>query len=152
MGQIGLTEPRTVRQSGWGQGYGELGGLGILFDADGADVYSVESLEGAPEEGMNAQGVGVLGGVGILIDVAGADRYTARHYAQGAGFGGTGLLSDGGGADAYTAVSACQGSGPHGTLIDAGGTDTYVCGEAAVPGRGNTAAWTTMRGGLGIDV
>ena len=52
------------------------GGLGVLRDRDGDDVY-VSSVQ--------AQASGYWFGTGILADAAGNDRYDGRYYVQSAG-------------------------------------------------------------------
>src|SRR5438552_10922418 len=66
--------------SGWGQGVGfgfrqiASGGIGILYDLAGDDVY---------EAGNFSQGGGYFYAWGILRDDAGNDRYIGSRYAQG---------------------------------------------------------------------
>ena len=111
--------------SGDGQGYGGPGGIGILADRSGDDVYYAESLpEKAGKDradyhsdqkivGSNAQGVGMgrrgdvsdghtwAGGLGALIDIDGNDKYSAGNFSQGVGYWfGTGLLYDEGATEA----------------------------------------------------
>ncbi len=65
---------------GWGQGVGfgfrhvTSGGIGILYDVAGSDVY---------EAGNFSQGGGYHYGWGILRDDGGNDRYIGSRYAQG---------------------------------------------------------------------
>jgi hypothetical protein len=70
-----------------------LGGVGILVDYAGNDIYAgYRRIQGQ-----------AIGGIGILIDRAGNDRYHAAMWAQG--FGGPlgfGLLDDLAGKDHYS--------------------------------------------------
>jgi len=142
---------------GDGQGFGGPGGIGVLADRRGDDVYFSEPLaskagradyHSAHEIAVsNAQGVGSgrrgdgsdghcwAGGLGALIDVDGDDSYRAGNFSQGLGYWyGTGLLWDGGGHDRYHSVYFTQGSGAHfavGALIDEGGNDTHILGANA---------------------
>jgi hypothetical protein len=139
--------------SGDGQGYGGPGGIGILADRSGDDVYYAEPL---PEKagkhradyhsdqkivGSNAQGAGMgrrgdmndghdwAGGLGALLDIDGNDTYSAGNFSQGVGYWfGTGLLYDGGGDDTYDSVYFSHGSGAHfaiGAVVDEGGNDIH---------------------------
>lgn len=76
-------------------------GVGMLYDAGGADVFESEAL---------SQG-GALGGLGVLwsVETGGAtapsDSYKVWHAGQGFGAGrGTGVLYDAAGDDSYEAV------------------------------------------------
>lgn len=104
------------------------GGLGILLDRAGDDVYEAQVF---------AQGAGYLRGTGLLIDGGGADRFNAAWYAMGAGaHQGVGLLlKRGQGADRYR-LSHASGLGmAHdaslGVLLDEGGDDRYDAAELA---------------------
>jgi hypothetical protein len=144
-------------REGDGQGFGGPGGIGVLADRSGDDLYFSEP--NAAEAGRadyhsaheiavsNAQGVGSgrrgdgsdghswAGGLGALIDVDGNDTYRAGNFSQGLGYWyGTGLLWDGGGDDRYLSVYFTQGSGAHfavGALIDESGDDLHVLGANA---------------------
>ncbi|MFT7486460.1 MAG: hypothetical protein ACI9F9_002315 [Candidatus Paceibacteria bacterium] len=146
-----------VLREGDGQGMGGPGGVGVLADRSGNDVYYAEpsaakagraDYHSAGEVAANnAQGVGSgrrgdgsdghswAGGLGALLDVDGDDKYTAGNFSQGLGYWyGTGLLWDGGGNDEYESVYFTQGSGAHfaiGALIDEGGDDSHVLGFTA---------------------
>ena len=137
------------------QGVG-IGGVGILWDRGGNDVYT---------GGPGSQGFGLFG-VGVLVDESGEDRYESDYLAQGAaGPGGVGILLEVWGDDRYRAggrfkdfreqgqfyQSMAQGfslglrysaSGGLGVLCDLAGADAY---EAAYFGQG-AAHW----GGTGI--
>jgi hypothetical protein len=89
--------------SGWGQGVGfgfrgvASGGIGLLFDMAGKDVY---------EAGNFSQGGGYFYGWGILRDDAGDDRYIGSRYAQGfAAHQAVGTFLEGGGNDRYQSHS-----------------------------------------------
>lgn len=96
------------------QGAGGVGGVALLLDMAGNDVYRVGAsvspvLLGALVVFPSGQGVaygeGSLppgAGVGILRDLAGDDAYVASSYAQGYATGGVGLLLDEAGVDAYS--------------------------------------------------
>ncbi len=126
-----------------GQGYGGVGGgVGVLADYAGDDVYYVEpEVARVPEEyqyrnyGGNAQpntmvsfaqgvaagrradgsdGHAWPGGLGAIIDVHGDDRYEAGAFAQGYGYWyGIGLVYDGAGNDTYRSVYYSLASGAH---------------------------------------
>jgi hypothetical protein len=106
---------------------GQAGGIGLLLDDDGDDVYRAS---------MFAQGSGYYFGMGILSDRVGSDRYDAVRYAQGAGaHSAVGLLMDDAGNDAYAATQGVsQGMGLDlsvGVLLDSRGDDTYAAGSLA---------------------
>lgn len=139
--------------SGDGQGFGGPGGIGILADRSGDDVYFAEPLpEKAGKDraddhsdqkivGSNAQGAGMgrrgdmndghdwAGGLGALLDIDGNDTYSAGNFSQGVGYWfGSGLLYDGGGDDTYDSVYFSHGSGAHfaiGAVVDEGGNDVH---------------------------
>lgn len=104
------------------------GGLGVLFDAAGDDVYLAQVF---------AQGAGYLRGTGLLIDGGGADRFDAAWYGMGAGAHlGVGLLLKRGGGDDRYHLSHASGLGlAHdaslGVLLDEGGNDHYDAAELA---------------------
>ncbi len=113
--------------SGWGQGVGfgfrhvASGGIGILHDARGDDVY---------EAGNFSQGGAYFFAWGILRDDAGNDRYIGSRYAQGyAAHQAAGTFIDGGGDDLYQSHSGvAQGLSWDETSVffrDRGGNDRY---------------------------
>lgn len=118
---------------GFGFGYRPLawGGVGILYDVGGNDVYQAAYF---------AQGSAHWGGMGILIDRYGDDRYEARRYAQGCGSHlAVGLLQEGAGDDVYSLWGVGQGCGNDlsvGVLNDRDGNDQYR-GVWLVQGVGN---------------
>jgi len=133
------------------QAVGGPGGVGLLLEADGHDLYQANGPApstyglGSTHFAMS-QGVGVgmrpidTGGVGVLLDVRGRDRYDAGEFSQGGGyFLGLGVLRDMEGADRYTGERWAQGWGCHqavGVLQDDGGNDVYVGRTAAAQGAG----------------
>lgn len=79
------------------------GGLGILFDYEGNDLYSAQVF---------SQGCGYWYGIGVLIDGGGNDTYKGYWYCQGtsAHFG-TGILLDFSGDDSYSCDYQGMGQG-----------------------------------------
>jgi hypothetical protein len=121
-----------------GQGFGLAGGIGLLWDREGSDLYTAAGLQDPFDRGGGlsvAQGAGfgfrtsLGGGIGILRDERGDDVYDAQMFAQGLGYYyGVGLLWDGAGTDRYRAVRYAQGNGVHeaiGVLRDESGSDGY---------------------------
>jgi len=126
------------RVKAFGQGYAGTGGIGLLWDRAGDDVYVGGGL---PDPDQREGGIGFTqgaswgwrgelgGGIGILRDDGGDDRYEGQMFAQGAGYYyAFGLLWDGGGNDEYVAVRYSQGNGTHqaaALLHDESGDDRY---------------------------
>ena len=131
--------PALSQGFGWGLREYAPGGVGILADAQGPDVYTAGDL---------SQGAGYWYGEGILYDGGGNDTYVGGDTSQGAGaFLALGHLLDESGDDRYVAGNASQGVGHDlgiGVLWDAAGDDTYVADRMA-----QAAA---SRGGIGIAV
>lgn len=134
------------------QGLGGPGGVGLLRDEGGNDLYRanglVPSAYGTPAVFLGlSQGVGYglrpfdHGGVGLLLDEAGNDRYEGGEFSQGGGyFGGVGMLRDAAGNDLYYGQRYAQGFAAHqaaGVLADLSGDDVYWVGGYA----GQAAAW-----------
>jgi len=145
-------DDRYTLEEGDGQGFGGPGGIGVLADRAGNDVYYVEpeaAKAGRADyhadytrAASNAQGAAIgrrgdgsdghawAGGLGALLDVDGDDSYRAGTFALGIGYWyGTGVVWDGGGNDQYRSVYYTQGSGAHfaiGALIDEEGDDVHV--------------------------
>ncbi len=97
------------------------GGVGILADGGGNDVYRC---------GVFGQGVGYWYGVGALFDAAGRDTFDGVWYAQGAAAHfAFGALLDLEGNDVYRATdNMAQGAGHDfsvGLLVDVGGNDAH---------------------------
>lgn len=121
------------------------GGLGLLMDASGNDLYSAD---------IYGQGTGYWYGVGALIDLGGDDRYDAYQYAQGSGVHfALGILNDCAGNDVYVSHGVSQGCGHDiatGILRDDSGDDSYVC-ESLSLGAGNANAISILFDGRGND-
>lgn len=120
------------RRADFTDGHSQSGGIGLLMDGDGDDVYRC---------GVFGQGVGYWGGFGGLLDRAGNDRYEGRWYVQGsAAHFATGYLEDELGADTYVAtMNMAQGSGHDfslGMLLDREGGDSYQAPNLSL-GSGN---------------
>jgi len=99
------------------QGSG-LGGVGVLWDAEGNDRYRAAE---------RAQGYAQFG-VGVLVDEGGRDDYRLGAAGQGAAIFGAGLLLDSEGDDGYEILRDGQGyGGPGGcgALVDLFGNDRY---------------------------
>ena len=109
---------------------------GFLLDAAGIDYYVASSY------GVN--GGGSAGGLGYLVDAGGSDRYSGQTSGVNGGGNvfGTGLLVDVGGVNVLTGSSGGANGGGAlgvGTLLAAGGNDTYTVGSGnggAFLGRG----------------
>jgi hypothetical protein len=102
-------------------GHSWAGGVGILCDVQGDDVYSA---------GLWAQGTAYWFAVGMLLDGEGDDSYSGIWYVQGSGAHfAVGLLDDFGGNDSYTAtMNMAIGAGHDftiGYLNERGGDDHY---------------------------
>lgn len=124
----------------YAQGFGFTGGLGILADAGGNDLYTAggkyeDILRYRDHYISLSQGFGYgirphfSGGIGLLLDQNGNDVYSADIFGQGCSYWwGLGGLWDGGGNDQYTAYQYAQGSATHmtaGCLFDVAGDDRY---------------------------
>ena len=115
---------------GWGQGVGvgfrglASGGLGLLRDGGGDDVY---------EAGNFSQGGGYYFGWGALVDRGGNDCYIGSRYAQGfAAHQAVGTFEDEAGNDRYTTrQGVAQGCSWDETVVwfvDRAGDDVYEGG------------------------
>lgn len=98
------------------------GGLGILFDRSGNDIY---------HSSVFGQGASYWHSLGILIDSEGNDYYSSAEYAQGSGIHlSAGILCDCAGDDMYySRYGPSQGEGHDyglGILIDRKGDDNYT--------------------------
>jgi hypothetical protein len=105
----------------WSTGVGTDGGIGLLSDMQGDDVYDADYF---------SQGGSYWYGLGILHDRQGADRYSAGQYSQGSGIHlSFGALLDDAGDDSYDAYAWLEQGNAHdwsaGCLEDYGGNDTY---------------------------
>lgn len=107
---------------GFGFGVRDMasGGVGVLYDQQGNDLYSGEYF---------VQGSSYFYAIGMLIDENGNDSYISRRYAQGAGIHhSSGLLCDIEGNDSYMSWGVSQGCGHDwgtGILCDFSGDDNY---------------------------
>jgi hypothetical protein len=121
------------------------GGLGLLVDASGNDLYSCD---------IYGQGTAYWYGLGALVDLGGDDRYDAYQYAQGSGVHfAVGILTDATGEDVYRSHGVSQGCGHDiatGLLRDHAGNDTYVC-ESLSLGAGNANAVSILYDESGQD-
>jgi len=150
---------------GDGQGFGGVGGVGVLADAAGDDRYYCEPYAekvgradyhsdylvaashaqgvGSGRRGDGTDGHAWAGGLGVLVDLDGNDHYEAGNWAQGTGYWfGTGLLYDGDGDDVYRSVYFTQASGAHyaiGAIVDEAGDDRHELFENA--GAGIAFGW-----------
>jgi hypothetical protein len=102
-------------------GHSWAGGIGILCDIKGDDVYSA---------GLWAQGTAYWFAVGMLLDGKGDDSYEGVWYVQGSGAHfAVGYLDDFGGDDSYSATTNMAIGAGHdftiGYLNERGGNDTY---------------------------
>ncbi len=154
---------------GSGQGFGGIGGgVGVLADFSGNDVYIAEKdpavfnladyHSNLKINGNGVQGVGFgrrgdmtdghawAGGLGAIIDISGDDRYISGNWSLGTAYWfSTGIAYDGSGDDIYESCYFTQGSGAHycnGILIDEGGDDRHVLYETAGAALGFGWDWT----------
>jgi hypothetical protein len=105
----------------WSTGVGTDGGIGLLSDKQGDDVYDADYF---------SQGGSYWYGLGILHDWQGADRYSAGQYSQGSGIHlSFGALLDDAGDDSYDGYAWLEQGNAHdwssGCLEDYSGNDTY---------------------------
>ncbi len=118
------------RRADLSDGKNMSGGIGMLVDASGNDIYSC---------GVFGQGSAYWAGTGILYDAEGSDSYKGIWYVQGgvAHFG-IGMLLDEAGNDSYDAlINMAQGAGHDfslGYLIDKNGDDKYVSPNLSLGG------------------
>ena len=137
--------------SEYGQAAALTGGLGVLIDRAGDDVYfaggahqdfprwpeHTESLSQGCAIGLRPQ---ASGGIAFLGDYAGNDHYSCEVFGQGVGYWySLGMLLDRSGHDWYDCHQYGQGAGIHlaaGCLIDVQGIDHYN-GWADLQGAGH---------------
>jgi hypothetical protein len=119
------------------QSTGLGGGLGILRDRAGTDIYVA---------GTFAQGFGSVRGIGALADAAGDDIYDGRSVVQGVGelYAG-GVFLEEGGVDEYNQNTAIIGQNGQGT------GRTFGWGAFHDAGGDNTVTYMTPGGGAGLD-
>lgn len=135
---------------GQGFGFGQRpdlsGGIGLLHDLSGNDIYSCD---------IYGQGAGYWWSLGALVDREGNDRYLGFQYAQGAGVHlAGGLLLDGAGLDVYVSRGVSQGCGHDlavGLLADRGGDDSYLSWDLS-QGGGNANGTGLLVDGAGSDL
>lgn len=155
-GSISLNQPLftgVFYSFAQGMGMGERqesgglgGGVGLLTDASGRDLYRVDTY---------GQGAGYWFGIGSLGDLGGNDTYSAHHYAQGSAMHLTyASLFDLGGDDAYvTRVGASHAIGHDygvAVLLDRAGDDTYSSRDSN-PGIGSANGLGLFVDGAGLD-
>ncbi|MEO0148861.1 MAG: hypothetical protein ABIL23_00320 [candidate division WOR-3 bacterium] len=151
-----------------------MGGVGILVDAEGDDVYKLEdsaivfpSPQSPKHNTSLGQGMGfgerrdfyngksLGGGLGMLVDINGDDRYYSHVFSQGSGYWlGIGVLYDGGGNDAYSGVWYSQGASAHfgiGALYDLKGDDVYFSSISTSQGVGHDFSYGILFDGEGRD-
>ncbi|MGE0432275.1 MAG: hypothetical protein AB7S36_08445, partial [Planctomycetota bacterium] len=102
------TMPHRKLSMGQGMGYGmrsdASGGIGILWDKAGDDVYRVNAF---------GQGSSYWYSLGMLVDEDGYDNYSAKIYSMGSGIHmGVGCFADLAGYDNYTSWGLSM-SGSH---------------------------------------
>jgi hypothetical protein len=121
------------------------GGIGMLFDLSGNDVYTSDIF---------GQGSSYWFSLGTLFDGAGNDKYVSFQYAQGAG---THLcvatLEDESGDDVYISHGVSQGCGhdlAFGFLRDKSGNDNYVS-ESLSQGAGSANGFGILTDEAGDD-
>lgn len=114
-----------------GDGRSTTGGIGMLLDLEGDDVYTAQVF---------AQGAGYLEGTGILVDGGGSDTFEAAWYAMAASAHRAAgiLISRGGGDDSYTASHYTSIGAAHDDSIafflEEGGDDSYSLGNLGIGG------------------
>lgn len=113
------------RRADLGDGHSLAGGVGVLVDGKGDDIYSAQ---------VWAQGAGYWWGLGILEDLGGNDKYRNGKYSSGAGAHfAVGVFTDLSGDDEYnlgneTAKNQYHGharDGSIGIATDGSGNDKY---------------------------
>ena len=113
---------------GWGFRKHAAGGIGILLDSGGDDIY---------EAGNFSQGTGYFLGLGVLRDNGGDDVYRGSRYCQGAAaHQAAGALLDFSGNDVYSGkIAANQGAAwdlSVACLVDYTGNDCYKTGDLSL--------------------
>ena len=130
----------------WSTGVGADGGIGVLTDRTGDDLYASDFF---------SQGGSYWYALGILHDLQGADRYTAGQYSQGSGIHlSFGALLDDSGDDMYDAYAGLEQGNAHdwsaGCLEDWQGNDTYR-GSNSSQGSALTVAFAWLMDSHGSD-
>ena len=121
------------------------GGIGMLFDLSGNDVYTSDIF---------GQGSSYWFSLGTLLDVEGNDKYISFQYAQGAGTHlCLAILEDESGNDVYISHGVSQGCGHDlalGMLWDKSGDDNYVS-ESLSQGAGSANGFGILADESGDD-
>jgi hypothetical protein len=121
------------------------GGIGLLFDYSGNDIYNADIF---------GQGASYWWGWGGLYDKEGNDYYSCFQYAQGCGTHMTlGTLVDEAGDDIYRVNGVGQGCGHDysaGILLDKGGNDNYYANGLS-QGAGNANGFGILIDQAGDD-
>lgn len=151
----------------YGQGCASIGGIGVVHDAEGNDVFRAvgslprpkvnPSFRGcfaqAATASFDGENLGLASGMGCLSDLGGNDIYVATTRAQGYGESmGLGFLDDRAGDDTYRLEDSGQAFGNRagiGVLTDISGNDMYFGGEGQGLGSSTDfgAAWFWDRSG-----
>jgi len=134
----------------WSTGIGSDGGVGVLTDLRGSDIYSSDFF---------CQGASYWYALGILHDGQGCDRYTAGQYSQGSGIHlSFGALLDDEGDDMYDAYAGLEQGNAHdwsaGCLEDHNGNDIYIAAGNATSnsqGCGLTVSVAWLLDNIGND-
>ncbi|MCG6878249.1 MAG: hypothetical protein LJE96_03750 [Deltaproteobacteria bacterium] len=113
---------------GWGFRRHAAGGIGIVHDSAGDDVYEADNF---------SQGTGYYLGLGALRDDTGHDVYRGSRYCQGsAAHQAAGVLLDFDGDDAYSGkIAANQGAAwdlSAACLVDYAGDDSYKADDLSL--------------------
>ena len=132
-----------------GFGYGlrpmMSGGIGMLFDLAGNDVYTSDIF---------GQGSSYWFSLGTLLDKEGNDKYVSFQYAQGAGTHlCLAILEDETGDDVYISHGVSQGCGHDlalGFLWDKSGNDNYIA-ESLSQGAGSANGFGILVDEAGDD-
>jgi hypothetical protein len=124
----------------YAQGFGGVGGIGLIYDSDGSDSYYAggkykDILRYEDHYLSLSQGFGygirplMSGGIGAIIDLKGNDSYYSDIFAQAASYWWSlGFIYDSSGNDNYQSFQYAQGAATHmtlGILIDDYGSDVY---------------------------
>ncbi len=122
------------RRADISDGHSWAGGVGVLCDLAGDDIYSA---------GLFAQGCAYWHALGMLLEGGGNDSYSGVWYVQGSGAHfGVGYLDDFGGNDKYNAtLNMAIGAGHDftiGYLNERSGNDVYTAPNLSLGG-GNDA-------------
>ena len=135
----------------YSQGFGFVGGIGVVYDSHGSDSYYAggkykDVLRYDDHYLSLSQGFGyglrpwMSGGVGAIVDIEGNDSYYSDIFAQAASYWWSlGIIYDSSGNDNYQSFQYAQGAATHmslGVLIDDYGSDVYF-GKGLMHGCGH---------------